>query len=1260
MGMNFQLRKSYFIIILILLSLNALWAQFPQGFEGGVMPTGWTVYNVDGDTKQFAVYNAGAASAQEGTWVSQVGYNASGNNDWLVTPQVNVTESNKVVKFWARSTSSTFFEDFNLKLSTTGIAVEDFTVNLGTYLQIPNAWTEYTADLTPYVGTTVYLALQVVSVDELNFRTDAFDWVLGNDLQALSIIGSTSPTAGTTTPYTIHIRNNGANTQNNYSVKLYVNDVEIASQNGPSITAGSIVPVVIDWTPASAQVDTLYGKVVLDVDNNPANDQTPNLVVNVQPAGTVVNYLGNPASTTSANHSPLNLYYKNSVVQTIYTADQFTAGGLITSLKYFGTLSAATNGIPGPKPVKVWLANTTQSSFATTSSWIPYADFTLVFDGIIDFSPEGAFELNIPFNGGFVYTGGNLAIMFHRPMDTVYHSSSNVWKNTATADARTLYIYSDSVVHDPMALTAGTTVSFAPNVSVSFNTAGLGSLNGVVTSNGNPVEGARVTVQETQGFAMTNAQGQYNFQYISAGTVTLVTTKHGYIDQTTPNVSITADQATTQNIAITQLPTVTVSGQIIASNTSAGLANATVALEGYENYTTLTNMTGNFSISGVYSGHAYTVRVTKAGYQETTQQINVENTDFVVPNITLEANPPIINVLVGNPESTLRTVKLPANFNFKNSLTQCIYMASELNALYPLAPGNSITAIKYYVAPTGVIPADRPLKIWMANTTLSTFASTTSWISADQFTLVFDGLVDLSSTETTELNITLSSPFEYSGQNVVIMVQRPLDTEFYQNTNLWQITETTAFPNRSINRQHDTEVITPEAPGTGELSARVPNTMFTINTAGLANVSGVVSSNGNPIQNALVTVEGANRTAITNAEGYYEITNLFPGSFTLITSCIGYETLTEQNVVLIEGQTTTHNISLTALALSSISGQINTSNGTGIWDATVRLTGYATFETNTNDTGAFVINNVYLGQTYTITVTKSGYLSYSDTFTYNTANLVLNPIVLNLSPVFFNEDFEGTAFPPAGWSIVDADGDNNNWYIASAANDGHESAKCAASASYTTTVLTPDNYLITPQLSLQPNETYTLKFWVAAFLPAYVQEHYSVMVSTSNPLPSNFVAIHTETISSAAYQQKSISLDDYLGENVYIAFRHHNSTDIDRMRIDDVMIERAAANDPNLPQLPKKTALKNNYPNPFNPSTSIAFDLSQPENVCIDIYNVKGQKVKTLTNQFYQAGSHSVMWNGQDDNNQNVSSGIYFFNMRSGKYTSTRKMILLK
>jgi len=97
----------------------------------------------------------------------------------------------------------------------------------------------------------------------------------------------------------------------------------------------------------------------------------------------------------------------------------------------------------------------------------------------------------------------------------------------------------------------------------------------------------------------------------------------------------------------------------------------------------------------------------------------------------------------------------------------------------------------------------------------------------------------------------------------------------------------------------------------------------------------------------------------------------------------------------------------------------------------------------------------------------------------------------------------------------------------------------------------------------------------------------------------------------------------------------------------------------NMP-LPAVT-LHQNYPNPFNPTTTITFDLKTPAGVTLNIYNLRGQKVKTLLHEKRDAGTHTVLWNGTNDHNEPVASGIYFYQLQTGVNQSTiKKMILMK
>ncbi|MCK5051962.1 MAG: right-handed parallel beta-helix repeat-containing protein [Candidatus Cloacimonetes bacterium] len=91
-----------------------------------------------------------------------------------------------------------------------------------------------------------------------------------------------------------------------------------------------------------------------------------------------------------------------------------------------------------------------------------------------------------------------------------------------------------------------------------------------------------------------------------------------------------------------------------------------------------------------------------------------------------------------------------------------------------------------------------------------------------------------------------------------------------------------------------------------------------------------------------------------------------------------------------------------------------------------------------------------------------------------------------------------------------------------------------------------------------------------------------------------------------------------------------------------------------------KTRLYRNHPNPFNPTTTIKFSLQNNSNVELSVYNIKGQKIKTLTHNKFTKGSHSIIWSGEDENNKQVASGIYFYQLKTDSKTITKKCILMK
>jgi len=99
--------------------------------------------------------------------------------------------------------------------------------------------------------------------------------------------------------------------------------------------------------------------------------------------------------------------------------------------------------------------------------------------------------------------------------------------------------------------------------------------------------------------------------------------------------------------------------------------------------------------------------------------------------------------------------------------------------------------------------------------------------------------------------------------------------------------------------------------------------------------------------------------------------------------------------------------------------------------------------------------------------------------------------------------------------------------------------------------------------------------------------------------------------------------------------------------------------------VPTKTVLLPNYPNPFNPETWIPYDLAEGTDVCIDIYNSTGKRVKRLSIGFQTAGTYRIparagYWDGRNAAGEPVASGIYFYTLQAGQIKTTRQMVILK
>ncbi len=94
--------------------------------------------------------------------------------------------------------------------------------------------------------------------------------------------------------------------------------------------------------------------------------------------------------------------------------------------------------------------------------------------------------------------------------------------------------------------------------------------------------------------------------------------------------------------------------------------------------------------------------------------------------------------------------------------------------------------------------------------------------------------------------------------------------------------------------------------------------------------------------------------------------------------------------------------------------------------------------------------------------------------------------------------------------------------------------------------------------------------------------------------------------------------------------------------------------------LPKDFTLLQNFPNPFNPQTSITYGLPEGANVRVTIHNILGQRVRILVDSYQEPGFKNVVWDGADENGRQVSSGLYFYRLEAGEFIAVRKMMKLQ
>jgi hypothetical protein len=1108
----------------------------------------------------------------------------------IAPPLANTIPTNNVrVKFWGKG------NNYSLKVGVMTDPTDADTFTEIETMTFTSAWAQYQVSLASYTGNGQYIAFkhannaagQTIYID-----TVEFEMMGANDLAALSITGNTTPAVDSPSVYFVSVYNNGTAAQDAYSVKLYdADDVELATVAGPAIAPGATQSVELSWTPTEQGLTSLYGKVILAGDINPGNDITANLNVNVTAADVFIVTLGTGTDVngTSGTPTPYGTFYKNFRQQYLYTADDIMASGGVPGIIYAMAFDTQALNTISPMPnYRIRLKNTAQTELNTT---FETGDYTQVWSQD-NFMPEVGWNMHV-FDAPFVWDGTSniLVDILTDLLPGNYTQNASVYY-TPTANVSCLRYQSDSSPASE-ALT-GTTSSNRANTRFYLTVDDMGSLTGTVTENGVALPNVNIQIDETVYSAVTNASGVYTFPYAPVGTHTVTASKPGYTP-VSHTVTIVADQETVQNFVMSGTPEIVIDPSVwsfgdvnlggsankvftisnigggalgITSITIAG--SATMVLNNVPTMpATLTNEQSldfgvTFTPNAMGESTATVTIIDDLGRRHTIgDRSSLRSTNTRETHTIALSGNGVNDITIGDGSLTGR---YPMDFYWKNSLYETIYTADEMNNFIGM-----ITGVKFYNNFVTDLQ-NMPTKVWLGSTTQTDLA--TDWIPSTDLTLVFDGTVNYPSGENV-ISITFPEAFMHlDGGNIVMMVNRPMDTEYYNSGDVFKTQ--TVGTNRSRNIQSDSTEYDPAAPTGGTISGHFPKTTFVVIPGGVGHISGtVVGADSAPLAGVAVSVDGRPYTTETNAQGEFYIANVLPGNYAVSFSRHGY---VSQNIdiVLEEDETEVMDITMNLMAQVNVTGTILASDtGNGIAGANINLIGYENYSGSSTATGAFTIPAVFANQNYQYSISAAGYTSINGTINvgatnHNMGDMTLSEIAyapnsvhaelndsfnaINLSwnapdpnAIEITEGFEATEFPPNGWDQTITNGGPANplgvlptWCNFGTINISGTGNVVPTEGSKQAGLWWDyehqDEWLTTPTFNCPPDAH--LSFDTYATLGSTNNDHYYVKITTDGG--NSWTALWDASAQAAGtnyYQFPiTVSLEAYAGTEVQLAF----------------------------------------------------------------------------------------------------------------------------
>jgi carboxypeptidase T len=377
---------------------------------------------------------------------------------------------------------------------------------------------------------------------------------------------------------------------------------------------------------------------------------------------------------------------------------------------------------------------------------------------------------------------------------------------------------------------------------------------------------------------------------------------------------------------------------------------------------------------------------------------------------------------------------------------------------------------------------------------------------------------------------------------------------------------------------------------------------------------------------------------------YYRILN--SGTYTTIYSAYGYKSVVSPNVIIAETSQTVQDIQMVPAPPASLIGRVTNGNTLqGIPGAVVKFPNTPLPDTFTDAEGYFNIPSTYAG-TYTIDIYKDGYDWMQIPITLQEG---VNHIEWQLQTPFMEDNFEtNTNWITTGtWARTTVQHVSGTHCLTDSPGNYNGNMPSTSTAQYPV----PINLVDTPNISV----SFMVK---VSMFPNYDYVNFECSKNGQN----------WQTIdayyNTEGWTLKTYNLNQFLPGNLYMRF--HMVTkgygEGDGIYIDDFKIfMHSIVPAITTTQPPLKLSLYQNAPNPFNPETTISYTLPRRGSISLDIFNIKGQVVKSLVSERQEQGFYSISWDGKDNNGNSVASGVYFYRLEAeGQTSQTKKMILLK